>query len=185
MRVYVKPKCLIIQLNSLKNVTIKQGAHETLTFQASRLIMPLQQTMLFVIIQFICIGLILIPFGPINHPYGLLASLPGLILAWAAIRQIRKMGPGRFNIRPTPKENSVLVTNGIYHYIRHPMYSSVLLSMLGPVLMYWHTTNTIIYAVLLINLLAKLHYEERLWLQRDPRYRNYCRQTKRLIPFIY
>ncbi|VAW33810.1 hypothetical protein MNBD_DELTA03-803, partial [hydrothermal vent metagenome] len=41
MRVYAKPKCLIIQLNSLKNVTIKQGAHETLTFQASSLIMTL------------------------------------------------------------------------------------------------------------------------------------------------
>jgi protein-S-isoprenylcysteine O-methyltransferase Ste14 len=141
--------------------------------------------MFFVIIQFICIGLILLPFGPIRHPYGLLAGLPGLTLAWAAIHQVRKMGPGRFNIRPTPRADSVLVTSGVYRYIRHPMYSSVLLSMLGPVLMYWHMANTIIYAVLFINLLAKLRYEERLWLQKSPRYRNYCRQTKRLIPFIF
>ncbi len=141
--------------------------------------------MIFVIIQFVCIGLILLPFGPIRHPYGLMVGLPGLALAWAAIRQIRRMGPGRFNIRPIPKENSILVTNGVYSYIRHPMYSSVLLSMLGPVVMYWHLTNTVIYAALLINLLAKLHYEENLWLQRDPQYRSYCRHTKRLIPFIY
>ncbi len=138
--------------------------------------------MLFVIIQFVCIGLILLPFTPIRHPYGLLASLPGLALAWVAISQMK---PGRFNIRPIPKKNSVLITDGVYSYIRHPMYSSVLLSMLGPVIMYWHMTNTVIYAALLINLLAKLHYEESLWLRRDPQYRDYCRHTKRLIPFIY
>ncbi len=141
--------------------------------------------MIFVIIQFVCIGLILLPFGPIRHPYGLMVSLPGLALAWAAIRQIRSMGPSRFNIRPIPRENSVLVTNGVYSYVRHPMYSSVLLSMLGPVIMYWYLTNTVIYTALFINLLAKLHYEESLWLQRDPQYRSYCRRTKRLIPFIY
>lgn len=138
--------------------------------------------MFYVITQFICMGLILLPFGPIRHPYGLLVSLLGLALAWAAIHQI---GLGRFNIRPIPKENSVLITDGVYSYIRHPMYSSVLLSMSGIVIMYWHMANTVIYAALLINLLAKLHYEERLWLQRDPQYRSYCRRTKRLIPFIY
>ena len=36
--------------------------------------------------------------------------------------------PGNFNIRPTPRPGGALVTSGPYRWVRHPMYTSVLMA---------------------------------------------------------
>src|ERR1035437_4815820 len=53
-------------------------------------------------------------------------SLAAASLALAAWT-LRHNRPGNFNIRPTPMVWGVLVTSGPYRWIRHPMYSSLLL----------------------------------------------------------
>ena len=45
------------------------------------------------------------------------------LAAWTLIHN----RPGNFNIRPAPKPQGVLVTSGPYRWIRHPMYTSVVL----------------------------------------------------------
>ncbi len=139
-------------------------------------------TGIFVIIQFLCIGLLLWPFSPIQHLGGGLFVLLGLIIGYAAVRAQPR---GNFNIRPDLKENAVLVTRGIYRYIRHPMYSGVLTCTLGLVVLYASRGKIVLYVILLVNIILKLLYEERLWCRRDNAYPLYCRRTKRLIPFIF
>ena len=48
-----------------------------------------------------------------------------LLLAALALSVNR---PGNFNIRPTPKPGARLVRSGPYRWLRHPMYSSLLLA---------------------------------------------------------
>jgi protein-S-isoprenylcysteine O-methyltransferase Ste14 len=56
----------------------------------------------------------------------LLFSL-GLILGLWALNHNKR---GNFNIQPKLKDGCHLVTSGAYKYIRHPMYTSVILMML-------------------------------------------------------
>lgn len=43
--------------------------------------------------------------------------------------------PGNFNIRPQPRDGAVFVHRGPYRWVRHPMYSALLLAGLGAVRM--------------------------------------------------
>jgi protein-S-isoprenylcysteine O-methyltransferase Ste14 len=76
-----------------------------------------------------------------------------------------------------------LVTNGIYRYIRHPIYIGDILLLIGLELTLnsWLVLGVIIvFAVVVKQALA----EENLLTQAIPAYRTYCRRTKRFIPFI-
>jgi protein-S-isoprenylcysteine O-methyltransferase Ste14 len=63
------------------------------------------------------------PGGPLLGLAALLA-LAGAALGAAALRANR---PGNFNIHPAPREGGELVEHGPYRWLRHPMYSAVLL----------------------------------------------------------
>jgi protein-S-isoprenylcysteine O-methyltransferase Ste14 len=92
---------------------------------------------------------------------------------------------GNFNIRPDIKENSSLVTTGIYAYIRHPMYASALLIMFAFVLFYPGIYESVLYLLLVLTLLVKLTYEESLWKRNSKDYEEYVKNTYRIIPFIF
>ena len=92
---------------------------------------------------------------------------------------------GNFNIRPTPKPCGVLVTTGPYHWIRHPMYTSVLL---GAGALAWTSSAVaacVAWSALVIVLLLKSRLEERWMQQKHPGYVAYARRTKRLLPWLF
>ena len=131
--------------------------------------------------------LILLMTLPLGEPVKFL-SLGLFIIALGAIvgvLALRKNTLGNFNIRPDIKGDCVLVTSGIYAYIRHPMYTSVLVMMAGVVVLYPTRFEYILYGLLVLVLLLKLFYEESLWKCESQEYLMYCKNTKRLIPFIY
>jgi len=139
---------------------------------------------LLVFTQFFVIFLMILPIGmPTDTLYlGLFVSLLGGGVGLLALHQNRL---GNFNIRPDIKENCTLIKTGIYAYIRHPMYSSVLLGMLGVVVIYPLIYEYILYGVLVIILLIKLFYEESLWKCESEEYIAYAKDTKRVIPFLF
>lgn len=91
---------------------------------------------------------------------------------------------GNFNITPEIKENASLITTGAYRYIRHPMYFSVLVMMLGVVLSKPTILSFFIYALLFLTLFLKAKKEEMLWMEHSSEYKTYMQKTKRIIPFI-
>jgi protein-S-isoprenylcysteine O-methyltransferase Ste14 len=113
---------------------------------------------------------------------GLGITLLGVILGLVAIKTHER---GNFNIRPDIKENCELITEGIYGYIRHPMYLSVLIMMFGVMLICFSLYEIVLYVVLVTVMLVKLFYEESLWQCHSKAYAEYKKKTKRLIPFIF
>ena len=134
--------------------------------------------------QFLLILLMVLPVGNPSSTlvYGLGMSGVGLVVGLFALA---KNSFGNFNIRPNLKEDGVLITTGIYAYIRHPMYTSVLIFMLGIVILYPMPYEYVLYALLVPTLLMKLFYEEYLWKCETEEYREYCKNTKRIIPSIF
>jgi protein-S-isoprenylcysteine O-methyltransferase Ste14 len=111
---------------------------------------------------------------------GLVLFVLGLALAvWARVFLGRNWG-----IPMTQKADPELVTSGPYRTIRHPIYTGILLAMIGTVVaisLYW-----LIAVVLLgVYFIYSAVMEERYMAERFPdSYPDYKRSTKMLIPFI-
>lgn len=104
-----------------------------------------------------------------------------LIGLWA----ILVMKASKLNIFPDVLKGASLIEQGPYRLIRHPMYLAVLLFVLSLLLGSFNTTRAAIFFVLIINLLVKIKYEEKLLQLEFTGYIDYCQRTKKLIPYIY
>jgi protein-S-isoprenylcysteine O-methyltransferase Ste14 len=115
------------------------------------------------------------------------------VVAWAALALSGVIGlwaltanrPGNFNIRPTPHSTGVLVQSGPYRWIRHPMYTAVLLFGAGCSLAEANTAVWLIWCGLAGVLLIKAVLEERWMLLQHPTYRLYQAHTKRFVPGLF
>lgn len=132
--------------------------------------------------QFIIIVvLLLINDSIFNHLISLFISTFGFLFGIYTLYFNRI---GNFNITPEIRENSKLIKNGAYKYIRHPMYFSVFLMMSGVVLTKINIINIFCYLVLIIVLYLKARKEEKLWSEKLEEYKQYKKHTKMFIPFV-
>jgi protein-S-isoprenylcysteine O-methyltransferase Ste14 len=111
---------------------------------------------------------------------GLILLAAGFGLAvWARIYLGRNWG-----MPMTKKDEPELVTSGPYRFVRHPIYSGLLLALLGTALatnIYW----LIAFGVMGIYFLYSARVEERLMTSSFPAvYPSYRAKTKMLIPFL-
>ena len=111
---------------------------------------------------------------------GALVFASGLALAvWARIHLGRNWG-----MPMTRKQEPELVTSGPYRLIRHPIYTGVLLAMLGTALaadVYWFAA----FAITAAYFLYSARVEERVMASAFPvAYAAYRTRTKMLIPFV-
>jgi protein-S-isoprenylcysteine O-methyltransferase Ste14 len=117
---------------------------------------------------------------PVLEVVGTVLFLAGLGLAvWARIYLGRNWG-----MPMTRKDEPELVTSGPYHLVRHPIYSGILLAMLGTALattLYW----LIALIVMGIYFIYSARVEERLMAETFPEtYPSYRASSKMLIPFL-
>jgi protein-S-isoprenylcysteine O-methyltransferase Ste14 len=122
--------------------------------------------------------------GATNDPWlqgvGLAVFLLGLALAiWARVYLGRNWG-----MPMSQKADPELVTAGPYGSIRHPIYSGIVLAMIGTTIavsLYWLVAVALIGAYFIYSAVM----EERLMARLFPdSYPEYKRSTKMLIPFI-
>lgn len=91
----------------------------------------------------------------------------------------------KMTILPDVRKGSTLITSGPYKFIRHPMYSSVLIFSLGLLFTNYNLIGAVCFLLLFIVLFFKIRYEEVKLTSFFPDYKNYKVNTKKLIPFIY
>ena len=92
---------------------------------------------------------------------------------------------GNFNIRPEPKENGRLVTSGPYRFVRHPMYTAVLLLMAAFVSVDDEPLKIVYWVLLLVVLWIKSSVEEKMLIRKFPDYADYMHKTGRFLPRLF
>jgi protein-S-isoprenylcysteine O-methyltransferase Ste14 len=111
---------------------------------------------------------------------GLALFFLGLALAiWARVYLGRNWG-----MPMSQKVDPELVTTGPYHSIRHPIYSGIILAMIGTsiaVSLYWLAAVILVGAYFLYSAVVEERSMARLFPGSYPEYK---RSTKMLIPFI-
>ena len=141
---------------------------------------------LLVALQFALIAVIVVTTrrlgNPVSDAGAALALAAGSATGLAALAVNR---PGNFNIRPELRLNAQLVTRGIYAYVRHPMYSALLLALLGAIVADPRVWRIGAWIALLLVLLVKAAREERYLQARFSDYAAYRERTRRLIPGVY
>jgi len=129
--------------------------------------------------------IVLIAFtGPLWPPGWSLRGI-GIVGGVVGLWALQVMGLRQVKVFPEVAGQGKLIVLGPYRWVRHPMYTSVLLATLAWVLGSPVPYRIMLWAGLVITLLVKLQYEERLLMERFPEYEAYRRQTKRLIPFVW
>ena len=85
----------------------------------------------------------------------------------------------------TLKQDHELIVSGPYRYVRHPIYTGILLMALGTAISNGWSSGFIVTALVLVTFWFKLRAEERLMAEHFPdRYPDYRRRTRALIPFV-
>jgi len=143
-------------------------------------------SLILVIAQFVLIALILSPIRDlvvldIRSLIGLtLIGLATLLAVWALL----SMSSGTFRVLPEPAEDARLTVTGPYQFVRHPMYSAIILASMGATLSHGTLKHFIVLLLLIIVLLIKLNREESFLLSRYEDYEDYRKGSKALIPYI-
>lgn len=83
---------------------------------------------------------------------------------------------------PIPRAEGELVTSGVYRFIRHPIYTGLLLGSLGISIWGASLWHFLVFAGLVGVLYTKIHFEEKLLSTRYSDYQSYAMTTGRLFP---
>jgi protein-S-isoprenylcysteine O-methyltransferase Ste14 len=114
---------------------------------------------------------------------GILADflvLLGLFIAiWARVT----LG-GNWSAKVTLKENHELIQRGPYRVVRHPIYSGLLVMILGTAILVGQVGGFIVLLFCFFGFWVKFRREEKLLTKHLPGYSEYMRRTKALVPFL-
>ncbi len=83
---------------------------------------------------------------------------------------------------PMPKHEMSLRTNGLYRFVSHPMYSGVLLAVVGTVIGSRSFVKVALGLVVIVFFALKARWEEKRLRETYPEYAEYCAVTPRFVP---
>ena len=103
-----------------------------------------------------------------------------LLMFWAR----KTLGMRSFHLSAEPTKG-VLITNGPYKYIRHPIYAAVCLFVLASVIGSISFLTLLFALVVISGSILRIFCEEKSLLKIYPEYADYSQKTKRLIPYVF
>ncbi len=142
----------------------------------------------FVGVQFLLFGLFLLNAGALTiifprpvHIAGLVLTFFGLLIMISGLIQLDR----NLSAFPTPKTGSQLIEKGLYKYIRHPIYSGIIIAGIGFSVYSDSGFRLIITLFLLILFYFKSAYEEEKLSAVFPEYTEYKKRTGRFWPRLF
>jgi protein-S-isoprenylcysteine O-methyltransferase Ste14 len=130
------------------------------------------------------IALIVVPAGSLwerNLFVWVVASALFVVAGAVGILAGTRLG-SNLTPNPIPKPEGTLETGGLYQFVRHPIYTSVLALALGLTTLAASMVHLVIFLILVMLLGIKARAEERLLRERFPDYRDYQARVGRFIP---
>ena len=125
--------------------------------------------------------ILLIPSSIVINVVIIVFAVTGLIVALIA----RQTLAGNWSRAVAFKEDHELITTGLYHYVRHPIYTGVLLMILATALSVGTLSAGIGFVIIVLGLWFKLRAEEEILTKHFPKeYLAYKDRTKALIPYV-
>jgi protein-S-isoprenylcysteine O-methyltransferase Ste14 len=125
--------------------------------------------------------ILLIPSSIVINVVIIVFAVTGLIVALIARRTLA----GNWSRAVAFKEDHELITTGLYHYVRHPIYTGVLLMILATALSVGTLSAGIGFVIIVLGLWFKLRAEEEILTKHFPKeYLAYKDRTKALILYV-
>ena len=119
--------------------------------------------------------------SPVEGCIGVAVCALGIAIAiWARVYLGRNWG-----MPMTLREGHELVTSGPYAFVRHPIYTGILLALVGTTLVQWFPGIVLLPASLAYFIYAAKTEELSMMRQFPNTYPAYMHRTKMLIPFLF
>lgn len=140
------------------------------------------RSLLYVVVQFATSAALVLSVQPdrVKLAPAIVSAIGLAIGVWSIVA----MRVSQLSVLPDVGSDAGLVTTGPYRWIRHPMYSGLMLFTLGFVFMPGQWWKPIAWCVLVVTLWLKAAFEEQLLGERFATYADYRGRTKRFLPFI-
>ncbi|MEO8210776.1 MAG: isoprenylcysteine carboxylmethyltransferase family protein [bacterium] len=138
----------------------------------------------FLLVFFQISSFLILAFTGSIFPSDIILLILGIIFLLFGFWAIAEM-KFRFNVLPELLKNSSLVTSGPFKFVRHPIYTSLILITLIWIINDFSFMRLGVWILLFVILNIKLEYEEKILTKQFPEYKDYKRNTNKLIPFIY
>lgn len=122
-----------------------------------------------------------------SKPDGLhLVLFVAIYMVGIGIRALGLKEIGRlFSQKIELRESHRVISTGIYHYIRHPLYLGSLVMAIGTVCYLLNSFAIILLVLLAGGIMTRIGKEETYLNKNLDGYREYSKRTKRLLPGIY
>jgi protein-S-isoprenylcysteine O-methyltransferase Ste14 len=136
------------------------------------------------------IFIVAVVFGePVSEVPGFIfVQITGLVVAAAgAALSVWSLMQHGWSVSPFPRpvDGAHLVESGPYRYVRHPMYSGIVMFTLGVGLAYANPVVLLTSFTFLVFFMAKTGREEEMLVEKVPGYRSYRSDVPwRLVPFL-
>lgn len=112
---------------------------------------------------------------------GAVLGVGGLLVGLLSFKALGR----NFRVYMAPRRSGTLVTHGVYAWIRHPMYTGVIVGLLGYTVAFGSLLLLPAWAGVAVFYAIKSVHEERALADKYPEYRQYRMKTWRFFPFIY
>jgi protein-S-isoprenylcysteine O-methyltransferase Ste14 len=128
------------------------------------------------------LGLRFVPQTPVTLAVGIAVLFAGGAIAWWARLIIGRNWSASVQI----KQDHELVQRGPYRFVRHPIYTGFLFSLVGTAIVIGQWRGVLAVVLAFIGWLIKSRQEETFMTQQfGAKYDEYRRHTKAIIPLIY
>ena len=133
-----------------------------------------------VIGTFMGVGIIQLPVAHLTLPMQIFAAVLIGLGSLGSLLVLTRLGKS-FSIMPEARK---LVTDGPYAWVRHPLYTVEIITIVGTAMQFQAPWAWLIALVVVALLWIRSHYEEQVLAGAYPEYAEYRTRTKRFIPGI-
>ena len=103
-----------------------------------------------------------------------------ILMIWARLT----FGMRSFNATANTTKGE-LVTHGPYSWFRHPIYAALIYFFVGVVISYPFMDAIVAVLLIILGLFGRMILEEQSLMETYKGYADYCKRTKRVIPFVF